>query len=165
MHTSRVLYSSISSDRPNICGDCWSLLYLHVLKWTLCPPGFIHILDIYLTKIQFSILLHDLDHWVMVVTNLSALVRNRNWLYLSHYPYPKEYMELLNKWLITGLILASFAHSLYRHLRQQKLPVRCAMPWLSFPQQISVRHVDWLWQTSCWTTPPGYRAQWHSSQV
>ena len=55
MHTSHVLYSSISSDPPKICVDCWSLLYLR-------PRGFIHMLDIYLTKIQFSILLHDLDH-------------------------------------------------------------------------------------------------------
>jgi hypothetical protein len=165
MHTSHLLYSSVSSDPQKICGDCWSLLYPYVLKWSLLWSGFIHISDIYLIKIQFSVLLHGLDHGAVVVRNLSTLVRNRNWLYLSHYPCPKEYMELLNKWLITGLILTSFAHCLYRHLHQQKLPVRCALPWLSFPQQRSVRHVDWLWQTSCWTTLPGYRVQWHSSQV
>jgi hypothetical protein len=167
MHTSHVLYSSVSSDPPKISGDCWSLLYLYVrvLKWSLHPPGFIHVLDIYLIKIQFFILLRDLHCSVMVVRNLSTLVRNRNWLYLLHYPCPKEYMELLNKWLITGLILVRFAHCLYRHLHQQELQVRCAIPWLSFPQQRSVRHVDWLWQTSCWTTLPGYRAQWHSCQV
>lgn len=67
--------------------------------------------------------------------------------------------------LIMSLILTRFVCFTYRYHSQQKLPVRYAVLWLSFPQQTNLQHTAWLWQISCWTTLLGYRAQWHSSQV